>query len=89
MPSQDNDQKEKRRFEEVDLMEIVAVPQDPLTPVSDENLNPIVFWCKDCREFVEVEKHPTKIEFKCKQCKGTNVPYGTKRSMENFYGDRR
>lgn len=46
---------------------------------------PIVFYCKDCREIIKGEKIGNTYTYKCPTCKGDNVAFGTKKSVNNFY----
>jgi len=46
---------------------------------------PIVFYCKDCKQIVKVEKIGNTYLYKCHECKGENVVFGTKKSIQNFY----
>lgn len=47
--------------------------------------SPIIFYCKDCQKIVEVEKVGTRYIYKCKQCQGANVAFGTEKSVRNFF----
>jgi len=53
----------------------------------DENTpqDPIVFFCKNCKNLVPVTKNGKKLSFICKKCHNKNIPFGTKSSIENFY----
>lgn len=58
---------------------IAAVPPKP---VDD---NPIVFYCKDCGEIVDVRRVGGKYVYTCKKCGTKNVAFGTKKSIYGFF----
>lgn len=49
----------------------------------------IVFYCKDCKALVDVNRIPPskqkKVQFCCATCQGKSVFYGTKRGVEKFF----
>ena len=49
----------------------------------------IVFYCGDCEKEVSVERLPAqrrqKVKFKCKECEGTHVFFGTKRGITDYF----
>ena len=47
--------------------------------------NPIIFYCKDCHEIVEVERFSKKYVYKCKKCGTKNVALGTKKSIFGYF----
>ena len=59
-----------------------ALVQDPAEETEE---SPISFYCKDCEDFVAVEKQGKRLKFRCKSCKSDKVAFGTKKSLENFY----
>ena len=46
---------------------------------------PIAFYCKDCREIIKAEKIGSKYVYKCPNCNGENVAFGSVKSINNFY----
>ena len=54
-----------------------------MTEVVDDN--PIIFYCKDCHEIVEVERFSKKYVYKCKKCGTKNVALGTKKSIFGYF----
>ena len=54
-----------------------------MSEVKEEN--PIIFYCKDCEEIVEVNKFGNKYVYKCKKCGTKNVAFGTKQSIYGFF----
>jgi Zn finger protein HypA/HybF involved in hydrogenase expression len=50
-----------------------------------EEISPIVFYCKDCEKLVKVIKKDKSLKFYCKECNGKNISYGTRKSLEKFY----
>ena len=54
-----------------------------MTEVKEEN--PIIFYCKDCAEIVEVNRFGSKYVYKCKKCGTKNVAFGTKSSIYGFF----
>lgn len=54
----------------------------PPKPVDD---NPIVFYCKDCGEIVDVRRVGGKYVYTCKKCGTKNVAFGTKKSIYGFF----
>ncbi len=45
----------------------------------------IVYYCKDCEKLVAPKRIGKKLRFKCEECKGENVTFGTEQSIHNFY----
>jgi DNA replicative helicase MCM subunit Mcm2 (Cdc46/Mcm family) len=47
----------------------------------------IVYYCKDCKRIVTgvTKKGRKKYTFKCPECKGSDVAYGTEKSIINYY----
>ncbi len=55
-----------------------------------ENDHAIAFYCKDCKQLVEVMRVPSKgkkpkVQFCCAQCHGKKVFYGTHAGIERFF----
>lgn len=57
-----------------------AAPQKEEKP-----LEPIVFYCKDCKESVEANRKGKSLTFTCPTCNKANISIGTKSSIENYY----
>ena len=87
MTSISDDTKGKQTFEEADLMSLVMAPLSKKGDIESQEieLHPITFWCKDCHQFVEVEKRGKTLAFSCKECHKNHIAFGTKHSMESFY----
>jgi len=45
----------------------------------------ILYYCKDCRKFVDAHQIGHKYVFKCPICKTKNVAFGTEKSLKNFF----
>ena len=45
----------------------------------------IVYFCKDCEKLVSPKRIGKKLKFKCDNCKGENVAFGTEQSIHNFF----
>lgn len=45
----------------------------------------IVFYCKDCYKLTEVDKVGNRYVYKCRECKGKNVAFGTEASIKKFF----
>jgi hypothetical protein len=45
----------------------------------------IVYYCRDCKKLVRPERVGKKFKFKCTDCKGENVAFGSEQSIRNFY----
>jgi len=54
-----------------------------MTETKDEK--PIIFYCKDCEEIVDVNRFGKKYVYKCKKCGTKNVAFGTRRSIIGFF----
>ncbi len=52
---------------------------------TEEELQPIVFYCKKCKEVVKANRKGKTLVFICPLCKKNNIAIGTKKSIENFY----
>lgn len=46
---------------------------------------PIIFYCKDCEQVVDVSKIGGKYVYKCKKCGTKNVAFGTKKSIYTYF----
>lgn len=85
--------------------EVVAdIDFDALVNVSDQNLgtinaekfveelDTILFYCKQCKEEVEVERvldhGKSPVQFKCQECHSSDVIYGTARGVREYYERR-
>lgn len=55
------------------------------TEIQTSELQPIVFYCKDCKEIVEAQKTGKTLSFTCPKCSQNNIAIGTRKSIENFY----
>ncbi|MCX6734283.1 MAG: hypothetical protein NTZ25_00030 [Candidatus Peregrinibacteria bacterium] len=72
-----------------------VIPADAVTPVAPAPAaavppkpvddNPIVFYCKDCGEIVDVRRVGGKYVYTCKKCGTKNVAFGTKKSIYGFF----
>ena len=60
-------------------LKVKSVPEDEW---EDQG---IVFFCNDCEQVVEAEKHKDKVRFTCPECKGKNISFGTQKSVSNFF----
>lgn len=45
----------------------------------------IVYYCSDCKALIEPKRIGKKFRFSCMKCKGSNVAFGTKKSIVNYY----
>jgi Zn finger protein HypA/HybF involved in hydrogenase expression len=54
------------------------------TKEGDFTFSPVAYYCKDCRRFVAVTEK-RKLKYRCNECKGINVAFGTERSLKNYY----
>ena len=45
----------------------------------------ILFYCKDCRDKVDISRDQKKYVFTCKECGKKNIAYGTQESIKDFY----
>jgi len=46
----------------------------------------IVFFCHDCKKFVETDRPDLKkMKFVCQTCKGKKISYGTEESLREHY----
>lgn len=50
-----------------------------------KELQPIVFYCKNCKEIVETQKKGKTLTFICNKCSQGNIAIGTRKSIESFY----
>lgn len=50
-----------------------------------EVLQPVVFYCKECKEIVQADRKGKSLTFTCPQCGKNNIAIGTQRSIENYY----
>lgn len=51
-------------------------------------IEPMVYFCKDCRKLVEKPRSISKknnLTFRCPECKERSVVWGTKRSIYSFF----
>lgn len=50
------------------------------------NLNPILFYCRDCKKIVDSPlRKGTKYEYSCPQCKSDRVAFGTEKAITDFF----
>ncbi len=47
--------------------------------------DPIIFYCKDCEDIVDVAQLGRKYVYKCKKCHTKNVAFGTEKSIRSFF----
>ena len=52
---------------------------------TENSLQPIVFYCKNCKEIVDAKKKDKSLVFVCPKCSQNNIAIGTKKSIENYY----
>jgi len=45
----------------------------------------IIYYCKDCKKATNPVRVGKKFRFKCSECKGKDVPFGTEKSVMTFY----
>ena len=45
----------------------------------------IVYYCHDCEKLISPKRIGKKFKFKCEQCKGKNVSFGSEKSIANYY----
>ncbi len=45
----------------------------------------ILYYCLDCERLVKPKRVGKKFQFKCAECKGKNVAFGTITSLANYY----
>jgi hypothetical protein len=48
-------------------------------------VRPVLFFCKECQDVVDVTRIPTKYLYKCKNCSSENVAFGSEKSIKNFF----
>ena len=70
-------------------MKDVNVKQDSVaeqeTQGESQPVSPIMFYCRDCQKIAQTEKVGTRYVYKCTQCQGNNVAFGTEKSVRNFF----
>ena len=50
-----------------------------------QEIDGMVFYCKDCEEIVETVRCGRKYVYKCKVCGTKNVAFGTEKSIKGFF----
>ncbi len=45
----------------------------------------IVYFCKDCQKLIVPKRIGKKLRFKCDECKGENVAFGTEKSIQSYF----
>ncbi len=45
----------------------------------------IFYFCKDCKKMIKPKRVGKKFRFSCTECKGSNVAFGSKESINNYY----
>jgi DNA-directed RNA polymerase subunit RPC12/RpoP len=45
----------------------------------------LTYYCKECKEVVEIHRDGKKDVFNCKKCGGKNIVYGTLKSIKDFF----
>ena len=50
-----------------------------------QQIDEMIFYCKDCEEIVETIRCSRKYVYKCKKCGTKNVAFGTKKSIRGFF----
>ena len=67
-----------------DLVNVSTYGKEKITFNPDRGA--IVFFCHDCRKFVETDRaDPKKMKFTCQTCKGRKISYGTEESLREHY----
>lgn len=67
-----------------DLVNVSTYGKEKITFNPDRGA--IVFFCHDCRKFVETDRpDPKKMRFICQTCKGKKISYGTEESLREHY----
>ncbi|PCI25401.1 hypothetical protein COB57_01600 [Candidatus Peregrinibacteria bacterium] len=81
-------QKDKKKQPLSALLDFVSFAT-VLPPAYEEDVSPIQFYCKKCKIFTTVKKHPKKLAFSCDGCKtpfkDNTIVYGTSRALSHFY----
>ena len=78
---------EKPEEEDRDYVEIIKSDIEIDKKFIDETGTPakIIYFCKDCEKLVTPKRIGKKLRFKCDECKGENVAFGTEESIHNFF----
>lgn len=45
----------------------------------------IVYYCRECNKLIAPKRIGKKFQFRCSECKGTNVSFGTEKSIASHY----
>ena len=45
----------------------------------------IIYYCFDCKKIIKPKRIGKKFQFSCTECKGSNVAFGSERSIANYY----
>ncbi|MCT4591779.1 MAG: hypothetical protein N4A36_00100 [Candidatus Gracilibacteria bacterium] len=75
---------EEKEIPDFDVNDILKVEYKPV-PNDDYEEQKIVFYCHDCAKLVDTESKGKKLKFVCKECQGSDLSYGTERSIRNYY----
>lgn len=46
---------------------------------------PLAFFCRNCQKIVTASQTRKKFQFRCPECRKTEVAYGTEESIRNHY----
>lgn len=78
---------EKPPAEHRDYLEIIKSDVEIDKKFIEGTGNPakIIYYCKDCAKIIAPNRIGKKLSFKCDDCKGENVAFGTEQSIYNFY----
>ncbi len=68
--------------EDLDFVQIASVQG---VDKSNEEKNWVVFYCKKCKEIVDVNKIGQKLVFECKKCKSRDISIGTNEWVNQYY----
>ena len=64
-----------------DLRTITPIPKDAKALKSAK----IVFFCKNCEEFIPAKQSKRSFTFCCEKCGKAQVAFGTEESLRNYY----
>lgn len=45
----------------------------------------IIFYCKACKKQVEAQRQGKKYQYKCPDCKSSDIAFGTEHSIRSYY----
>lgn len=69
---------------EFDIDDLNAIKYEPVAE-SEWVEQRVVFFCHDCDKIVKEERIGNTLKFKCSECKGDQVSYGTEKAINNYY----